>query len=253
MISLPIPLKEAPATYGSIQRDGINFGALTSDLTKGRIPPSFRAHLDPDLDSDAVPRPAGWRPLFGQVDASLSHLSKEGVGAGDLFLFFGWFRPAECVNGRWRYVPGSASVHALWGWLSIGETHDVSAAPDSLKKWAAGHPHLSGMTNRQNRLFVAADDLRVGRKRFDAAGLFTHADHRVLTQAGANRSTWRLPNWMHPDERCAELSYHRDAARWARTDGKHCRLQAVSKGQEFVLKCQDAGRLSDWLASVFSD
>ena len=251
MISLPIPLKEAPTTFGAINRDGINLGSLTSDLTNGRITPHWRAHLDPDLDPGAVPRPDGWRPLFGQVDASLGHLKTSGVGVGDLFLFFGWFRPVDFVRGHWQFVRGSTSVHALWGWLSIGEVHDVSAVPASVRRWADGHPHLAGMPHRQNTLFVSGGALQLGSRRLPSAGVFTHAAHRVLTQEGASRSTWRLPAWMHPDQGIAELSYHHDRKRWSRIDDEHCGLTAVSKGQEFVLTCRDQKLLNEWLATIF--
>src|SRR5687768_10897447 len=95
MISLPIPDKDAPVAYAAIKRDEILLSGLVDDLTKGKIPPRFLAHLDPDLDRDAVVRPSGWRPIFGQSGAALGHLRKLGVVAGDLFLFFGWFRAAE--------------------------------------------------------------------------------------------------------------------------------------------------------------
>lgn len=49
------------------------------------------AHLDPDMDRDAISREPGWQPLFGQVDAARSHLINQGVQKGDLFLMFGWF------------------------------------------------------------------------------------------------------------------------------------------------------------------
>lgn len=252
MISLPIPAKDAPTPYDAMQRDGLSFGKLVGDLTRGRVEARFRGHLDPDLDPAAVSRPRGWRPLFGQADASLGHLRKAGVEVGDLFLFFGWFRRAELVGDRWRFVAGSPSFHALWGWLLIAEMYAVSELPKDIRRWAAGHPHLAGMPNVQNGVFIAGQEFSIGRRRHPGAGLFPFAQHRVLTTPGASRSTWEMPAWMHPVEAVATLSYHGDVKRWSAVDGQRCRLQAVSKGQEFVLTSSDEGRLQDWLASVFS-
>ena len=47
-----------------------------------------------------LPREPGWRPLFGQAGAAQTVLARAGVGPGDLFLFFGWFRQATRVGGR---------------------------------------------------------------------------------------------------------------------------------------------------------
>ncbi len=50
-------------------------------------------------------------------DAAQAVLEREGVGPGDLFLFFGWFRRVEVCGGVFRFVKGAPDVHVLWGWL----------------------------------------------------------------------------------------------------------------------------------------
>ena len=57
-------------------------------------------HLDPDLVPGTLPRPPDWLPAFGQDSAAASHLRNQGVSRGDLFLFFGWFRHTEEVEGQ---------------------------------------------------------------------------------------------------------------------------------------------------------
>src|SRR5580658_3921620 len=106
MISLPIPDKASTIAYENIAGNVCaSVGELVRDLA--RIPPTHRAHLDPDLSSHSVPRERGWRPLFGQVGAAEKHLENQGVGTGDVFLFFGLFRAVEESDGGWRYVRGS--------------------------------------------------------------------------------------------------------------------------------------------------
>jgi hypothetical protein len=253
MISLPIPDKDAPITYGAIQRDEIAMGQLVADLTRGKIPPAYRAHLDPDLDRYAVARPEGWRPSLGQSGAALGHLRNEGVRPGDLFLFFGWFRPVERFASRWRYVPGSPSVHAFWGWMQIDAFHACSSLPDDVARWAAGHPHLSGVHPNQNDIIVSSSELSVAGRRLPGSGTFRAMPERVLTEPGATRSTWRLPSWFHPETSVAALSYHGDRGRWSSVNAESCRLLSVSKGQEFVLHVSDNRRLDAWLADVFAD
>jgi hypothetical protein len=95
MLSLPIPDKQSQICYSDISWHGYNVGSVISDLTRGRIPAKFRAHLDPDLCRSSLDRLPNWRPLFGQAGQAQVHLDNHGVGAGDMFLFFGWFRRIE--------------------------------------------------------------------------------------------------------------------------------------------------------------
>ena len=253
MISLPIPDKDAPITYGAIQRDGINIGDLAADLTGGRIPPAYRAHLDPDLDAAAAARPNGWRPIFGQSGAALGHLRKEGVMAGDLFLFFGWFRPVERVADRWRFVRGTKSVHALWGWMKVGVIHACESLPSDVKSWAAGHPHLNGNQPAENDVIIAAGKLVIADRQLSGSGIFTSRSERVLTRDDATRSVWRMPAWMHPESGLATLSYHGDHKRWSTLDPESCQLSSAAIGQEFVLKVKRPELLDQWLAKLFAD
>jgi hypothetical protein len=254
MLSLPIPSRQAPLSYGDLRfDDGTSIGPLVNDLTRGRIPAHYRAHLDPDLNTASIHRPPGWRPLFGQADAAARHLIRQGVGVGDLFLFFGWFRPAECHAGTWRYVPRSASFHAIFGWLNVGEHHDVDAAPNDVRARAGRHPHFSGLEAKTNHVFVAADRYRIAGRSLPGGGVFRFAPHRVLTEAGGNRSTWLLPAWMHPSRGVAELSYNRKPGLWEAVDDLRCRVRVASKGQEFVLTGARAADVQSWLVKVFGE
>ncbi len=108
IVSLPIPeaggalrYSQCVAPTGESYRDllirlGVerirNPGPIGSDLWLD-VRDNPGVHLDPDLHADALPRKAGWRPLFGQVGASQTHLSRQRVGRGDVFLFFGGSDP----------------------------------------------------------------------------------------------------------------------------------------------------------------
>ena len=73
-------------------------------------------------------------PAFGQVGAAQRHLDNEVVKAGDLFLFFGWFRDVEQHEGRWRYRPKARSVHRLFGWLQVGGVIRLGNETSSLRE-----------------------------------------------------------------------------------------------------------------------
>ncbi|MEM9602976.1 MAG: hypothetical protein AAGA11_08940 [Pseudomonadota bacterium] len=253
--SLPIPDPQSAQRYRDIGGSEPRVATLVAQLSPG-LRATSHVHLDPDLDADQQPRLTGWRPAFGQAGAALGHLERLGVGVGDLFLFFGWFRAAERHRRRWRFVPGAPDLHLLFGWLQVGEVIDLRAAPPGAP-WAS-HVHCTRRFNGGNALFVAAPRLVLDGTAIGCAG-GGHWRHtaalRQLTVDGWSRSQWRLPRAFLPIETDAGLdclSCHARAARW-RDCGSHCELHAVPRGQEFVLDCARRPGVLAWAASLFDD
>ena len=249
-VSLPIPSQagEPARTYRTA---GLPLADLLSHLSRGKHDGDTSVHVDPDLEADSRPRKTGWRPAFGQVGTAQSHLANHGVGVGDLFLFFGWFRPAESYEDGWRFVPGSSSFHALFGWLQVGALIEL---PDRntthVPGWLGDHPHVvhaSRFGGQSNTIYVAADRLQLGGVRVhDAGGRFRQwTDELKLSAEGSNRSIWNVPTWLDPRQGRTPLSYHGRLDRWRR-HGDRLHLQTVAKGQEFVLDCREYAEAIRW-------
>jgi hypothetical protein len=255
LCSLPIPEADPPPAarrYSDIPFGGESLGALVAGLTRGRVGPQRAAHLDPDLRADAAPRPPGWRPVFGQSHAAERHLQNHGVGPGDLFLFYGWFRAVEREAGRWRYVAGAPDLHVLFGWLQVDRR--VPAVDwQRCAPWAADHPHCRcpGPSDRDS-LYLARADLRLPGQAPGAAGAGVFPRFAAalrLSAPGGRRSLWRLPPWFAPGAGGSALSYHARPARW-QAQGDHTLLQTVGRGQEFVLDCDRYPAAIPWAAAL---
>jgi len=254
---VPFPI---PSTFGRPISE-LRFGAsplneLIGELTDGQIDAHRLVHLDPDLASETVPRKAGWTGAFGQVGAAQGHLRNQGVGPGDLFLFFGWYSHIEGKSGNWRYV--GPQIHSLFGWLQVAEVLPVGdgAAVRENYPWLADHPHLeyANSIGVNNTVYVATSRLMLGGREMPApgAGIFRQWDSRLqLTAANQSRSVWQLPGWMLPADGKSKLSYHKDSGRWMRIAGGSVRLQTVGKGQELVLNTPDLIAAEDWLSRLF--
>ncbi len=251
LVSLPIPSKRATVTYRELAAEHFSMADLVRDLTKGRYGPRDGAHLDPDLSPSSSARLPGWRPAFGQAEGQQTYLARQGIGAGDLFLFFGWFREVEQAAGRWRYRRGAPNLHVLFGWLQVGDLVDVVADRDGgLRRYPglARHPHFASDA-APNVIYVGADRLRVAGaapNRLVGAGPFPdlHED-LVLTESGRSRSRWRLPRWFHPESGRRPLTCHEDPARWSRDAGGTL-VRSVPRGQEFVLHASDYPEAASW-------
>lgn len=248
MLSLPIPHDSGNVTYKDITFDGCPIARLVSDLTDDRLLASSRAHLDPDLRAGAIPRQAGWQPLFGQDGAAQAHLERHRLGPGDILLFFGWFRRVHKPHERWRYVPDAPDLHVLFGWLEIGEVVKISEGWTAMPPWAAGHPHFHGESAKNNTLYVSRS---VANGRIGAGTFDRYRPALQLSADGNRRSRWELPAWWHPAGRPSALTFHGDSSRWQRT-GRGVLLDTVGRGQEFVLDGDDYTEAEPWARELIA-
>jgi len=254
MISLPIPDKSSIIAYMDIAGNArASVGELVQDLAQ--IPPTHRAHLDPDLSAHSIPRARGWRPLLGQVGAAERHLERQGVGPGDVFVFFGLFRAVEKFDNGWHYAVGSRPMHVIFGWLQIAKRVAVSNWPTDAA-WALYHPHFRLEPSPTNIVYVAAERFQFPAERsgtIPGAGLFHGFRPQLqLTEPQCSRpSLWLLPEWFHPSGRDSALTYHCDLARWQKSKAG-VMLNSVGRGQEFVLDCDDYPEAINWLREVLA-
>ncbi len=216
-ISLPIPDTKgfAPATYGER-----GLGDLVGAASRGRLSHDDLCHDDPMF----LP---GGRCVFGQCGGAQTHLDRQGVCTGDVFLFFGWFAGE-----------GQGDHHRIFGYLRIEEIVRLEAADTPTRKRfaAMGHPHAFGFHHAN-----CSDTLYVG-----SGATAAHASEALrLTRDGASRTHWRVPEWL----REVGLSYHGAAKRWPSPD----HLISVAQGQEFVADIGDRSDAHRWLAAILAE
>ena len=255
LLALPIPDARSTIPYSAIHGCGLNVGTLVNELTGNPYQENHGAHLDPDLIRESYPREPGWRPLLGQTGAAQSHLHNQGVEVGDLFLFFGLFREVMPTEKGWRFVPEARPFHALWGWLQIGAMHNVDELAYNELAWARYHPHFRMETDPRNTLYVARKNIQLNGQtgKTSGAGVFPTLTERLrLTATDASSPTrWLLPSFFYPKKGRPPLSYHHKRERWQQTR-KGCRLQAVARGQEFVLDGDAYPEAGGWLEQLLA-
>jgi len=210
-LSLPIPAGAASrTTYGEL-----GLGEYAAQASRGKLGAHDYCHHDPMFT------PPG-ECLFGQCGAAQTHLERQGVGTGDVFLFFGLFR-AEV----------SEPHHRIFGYLEVEELVPLAqGAPQELVECA--HPHALAMHHRNDVIYRGPG--KVASRASDALR---------LTVPGGPVTLWRRPAWL----KRGGLSYHDRADRWLRGG----QLRSVARGQEFVA---DIGRRQaprDWLARVLDE
>ena len=212
-VTLPIPSGAASrTTYGEL---GLSEHVARS--SRGKLGADDLCHHDP-MFTDAG------ECLFGQCGAAQTHLERQGVREGDVFLFFGLFRDWE---------QGGEPHHRIFGYLEVEEIVGLSdGAPQELIDVA--HPHALAMHHRNDVIYRGPG--RVAARASDTLR---------LTVPGGPVTLWNRPDWL----KRGGLSYHDRRERRLR-GGK---LKIVARGQEFVA---DIGRRSaprEWLASILDE
>jgi len=219
-LSLPIPAGTASeTTYGDL-----GLGDYAAKASRARLGASDLCHHDPMFLT-----PCGEAPTcaFGQHSAAQTHLEGQGVGLGDVFLFFGLYADEDTGEPH----------HRIFGYLQVEEMIALSqGVPQAMLDIA--HPHALEM-HSGNDVIWYGEGQQANRA----------SDALRLTVLGGPPSLWKRPDWL---ER-GGLSYHDRADRWLRGGKGHKRLRSVARGQEFVA---DIGRRQaprDWLAGVIAE
>jgi hypothetical protein len=208
---------------------------------------TYPCHLDPDLDPTALTRLPDWRGAFGQVRAAQGHLNRQGVERGDLFLFWGLFRPVE-FRIRWNYV--GKLEHRIFGWLQIDDMLPIGDKPQgalSRYPWLADHPHVQPYPwPPTNTIYIASERLQLYGRTLDLPGYGMFKRGLRLTAANSTPSKWAVPDWLNPHRGGVGLSRTREW-RW-KPEG----FLTIGPGQEFVAHVSGRNDALAWLESLFS-
>lgn len=215
-LSLPIPAgKASETTYGDL---GLAEHALKS--SRGKLGAQDLCHHDPMFLNSATGESTC---VFGQCGAAQTHLERQGVGLGDVFLFFGLF--AEEATGE--------PHHRIFGYLQIEEMVPLSGgAPDDLVSLC--HPHALAMHHSNDVIWRGPGQVAA------------HASRGLrLTVPEGPPSLWHRPDWL----KRGGLSYHDKPERWLRGG----RLKSVARGQEFVAEIGRRSAPKAWLDGVIAE
>ena len=287
MLSLPIPDEDDSqyCSYDDISYNGFSYWDIIKGLRHEREDKYFNeilhansgrgCHLDPDIRRGIRDEPDGWQPAFGQIGIPARHLDKQGVKAGDLFLFFGLFEWAKLNNGSFSYDKQSETekgIHAIFGYMQIGEIVKEQKRITEEFHW---HPHgrddrfkpKQKRKERYNRVYTPSETLQLGDERIDAlklpgSGCFKFDEKLRLTMhkdklksTDNNKVTmtmWdyeKLPDVFktkrdNPDAVDFEMSFHK-----SKNYGEDFFSGGVRQGQEFVMAEDDS--VNEWVRDLF--
>ena len=237
LLSMPIPEPEG-VRYNELAYNGTSYAEILKDLN-----PKERyeyAHLDPDIrDGVRIKGVPEWKPAFGQVKQTQSQLENAGVEPGDIFLFFGWFKQADTIGGKYRFVPGAEDLHVIYGYMQIGE---ILTNQRTIENYA-WHPHASSLYRKttKNTLYIPTARLSLVPNK-KGYGVLDWREDRVLTKKGDNnkRATWKALDFLMPQHVYGD-----------KTNSAKNGLFYNGRWQELVV--YESPGLIDWVRGLLSD
>ena len=236
IFSIPIPQKkQSPSRYRELQFNDMSGREILNFIGAKSISDDDFYHNDPLL--------SGQRGIFGQAGASQGELENFGVGRGDLFLFFGWFK---------QYHQGGPDVHHLFGWLQIDKIiKGNSEILNFLSENKLSHPH--GTTDitqfKNNTIYIASKNMTISDSMRDITGhgIFKKtAKNLILTEIGKARSRWRFPKKYFTNTK----NLFRNRLKWK--DEEKCLVNCSGIGQEFILNAQDNPSVVEWASYLIN-
>ena len=236
-LSLPIPYRNSRVSY-----QNFNLGKIVKDLTGRKLVEKDLCHNDPDLKMGA----------FGQFSSAQSHLDNRNIGSGDLFLFFGWFREAEIVDGNYRYKSDSIDHHRIFGWMFVDQKFSVGSETEKFRRECtnyANHPHAIGKWGPNNTIYLAPETFSLfGEHTIKGFGKFSVSKQTMLTNEKApSKRFWSVPDWLNPTKGGCIPSYHNEKSY---IEGL---LKTAGRGQEFVCHPRQNKKFKGWLLDLFGE
>lgn len=233
---IPIPCnEEAEVKYSKIILNNTNMQDLCKELSsdtlyltenkltkKIKLDKNTHCHLDPQLINYFNTNK--FLGSLGQVDAAEKHLENQGIGIGDLFLFYGWYKH----DGLRKQV--------ILGYLQIGDiiktfglTNQERKNYESKYPWLKNQPHWTTETylkNKTNTIYIAREKCSFD-SNISGFGLFNYSNNLVLTKANQSKKTL----WQIPALAGCELSWNN-----GKCFDKNGEILVSPIGQEFVVK-----------------
>ena len=233
LFSIPIPGSKDKYVYKDLdfQYSGDSIQVILNDLTRSRINSSKWQQCDYADNKQTChydPLPMNVNEFngiaFGQVQAAEGHLRNQSVGEGDIFLFYGWFKNVEKMEGVWKYIDTAPDVHLIWSYMEVGasvylDTNEQQKQALNKYPFLKKHPHIGSQGNMKNRVYLSSQHK-----------YFSFENDLCLTDVDnyKGRSTWKLPNYFHQP---AAFSFLNNFV----LDGDHTIVTYRGYGQEFVL------------------
>ena len=190
LIFVPIPNEQDILKYGDLK----NLNRFIEVTGQNKSFLETHCHLDPQLENYF--NCENFKGSLGQIEGFQTHLEKNSVEVGDLFLFYGWY--LDVINDNLH----KNGKHVIWGYMQIGEIIKPETLNESERKelekkypWLKYQPHWNSnkYKNIKNNTIYIAKDTCTFDKNLKGYGILDYTISLDLTDKdNKNRSHWKI-------------------------------------------------------------
>ena len=232
LLLLPKPVEDGTIHYQELTYQGQSYYdiAVSLDENLQETLKNASCHTGCFINPASHVPPLEWYPAYIHNGPLESHLSRQNVSVGDIFLFYGWFRQTEYDNTyRLRFVPDAPELNIVFAYFQIGAIIKDNSFFSNHYNW-----QLNTLTNKR---FVISSTIYLPTKKLSynnhqpGCDILSYSSKLILTKPGYHYNQWQLPDFLcSPD---VTITYHNNRNNGFLSGKDYFKASPIS--EEFVI------------------
>ena len=248
LLLLPKPVEEGAVSYDNLSYQGLSYYDIAVSLDK-RLEVTLnhaKCHTGCYITPLNHNPPLEWYPAYVHNGPLESHLSKQKVSVGDIFLFYGWFRQTEYDSmHRLRYVADAPEQNIVFSYFQIGAIIKDISFFSKQYNWQL-HTFIDKSNTIPSTIYLPTKKLSYNNHQ-PGCGILSNSSKQILTKPGYNYNQWQLPDFLcTPD---VTITYHNNRNNGFISGKDYFKASAIS--EEFVI--HGTYDLKQWVHSMINN
>ncbi len=247
LLLLPKPVENGTISFHDLSYQGHSYYDIAVSLNEDLKEPLDEAMCQTGCYINPISHnpPLVWYPAYHRNGALESHLTKQRVTVGDIFLFYGWFRQTEYDSAhRLRFVPNSPAQSIIFSYFQIGAIIKDISFFSKQYNWQL-HTFIDKNNSIPSTIYLPTKKLSYNNHQ-PGCSILSYHSKLVLTKPGCNYNQWQLPDFLcSPD---VKITYHNNRNNGF-ISGKNFFI-ASSISEEFVI--HGTYDLKQWVHSMIN-
>ncbi len=247
LLLLPKPVEEGTISYHELSYKNLSYYDILTSLDKDLKEPlnKARCHSSCYISPQNHTPPLEWYPAYFHNGLLESHLSKQKVSVGDIFLFYGWFRQTEYDSTHTlRFVPDAPEQNIIFAYFQIGAIIKDISFFSKQYNWQL-HTFIDKSNSIPNTIYLPTKKLSYNNHQ-PGCDVLSYSSKLILTKPGFNYNQWQLPDFLcAPD---VTITYHNNRNNGFISGKDYFIASAIS--EEFVI--HGTYDLQHWVHSMIN-
>ncbi len=245
LLLLPKPVEDGAISYHDLSYKGLSYYdiVLSLDKLQKESLDKFRTHSGCYIMPENHTPPLEWYPAYFHNGLLESHLNRQNISVGDIFLFYGWFRQTEYDNKhQLRFVPDAPELNIVFAYFQIGAIIKDISFFSKQYNWQL-HTFINKTDNVPSTIYLPTKKLSYNNHQ-PGCDILPYSSGQILTKPGYHYYQWQLPEFLcAPD---VTITYHNNRNNGFISGKNYFKASAIC--EEFVI--HGTYDLKQWVHSM---